>query len=98
MPKLGRSFQGTADPDRDALDSVLVPVHPGHRLAPSFAQAVEPVGAKSGIDGELVRDRVHAESVVRARKHDALDPVPTGTLIDLVEGPQVVFDDLRKRT
>src|SRR5215204_4439514 len=37
MPKLRRSLQGAADPDRDALDSVLVPVHPGHPLAPCFA-------------------------------------------------------------
>ncbi len=96
MAELRRLLQRAADSERDAFDPMLVPVHPRHGFAPDLAKAVESVGAKGGVEGELVVYGMHAKGMVRAREHDPLDTVAASTFVDLEESLEVVLADLRK--
>ena len=52
--------------------------------------------AGTRIELDTSRDRVHAEGVVRAREDHPPHAVAAGALVDLVQGDEVVLDDLRQ--
>ena len=98
MAELRRPLLVGADPDADALDPVLVPVHPGHRLAPDLAEAIEPIRPELAIEPQRLVHRMHADGVVGTGEQDALHAMPPGALIDFVQRTQIILDDLGQRT
>src|SRR5215203_1217662 len=91
VPELGRALERAADAHGDALDPVLVPVHPGYGLAPRLAEPVDAVRAKWSVKRQSVGNRVHAEGMVRTGEDDPADAVPARALVHLIEAAQVVL-------
>jgi hypothetical protein len=94
MAELGRLFDSRADAQANTFDTMLVPVHPRHRLAPNFAEAIEPIWPQIAVEIQFAVHTVHAYGVVRAGEHNAPHAMPPRPFANRVQAKQVVLDDL----
>src|SRR5690606_9411162 len=78
-----------ADPDRDALDPVFVPVELSEALAKHFRDAIDAIGTRQHCAVDQSGARMHADGMIRTPPDDAAHLVFARSLVEVVEAVNV---------